>query len=53
MREESIVEEVRRHRRKLAARFGFDVVKIGKDAQRREKKGRHKVLPPPSKRAAV
>jgi hypothetical protein len=43
-----IVDEIRAIRERLAARFGFDVYAIGKDAQEREaQSGRDVVSRPP------
>jgi hypothetical protein len=45
---DTIVEEVRRIREELAAKFKFDVTKIMKDAQRRQRTMKRKVVSLPS-----
>jgi hypothetical protein len=49
---DTIVEEVRRVREERAAKFKFDVTKIMKDAQRRQRTMRRKVVSFPSTSAA-
>ncbi len=44
MRNDPIVAEVRKHREKRAARFGFNVRAIALDAKKRETKSGHKVV---------
>ena len=53
MTRDPIVAEVRRVREKLAARFNFDVKAIARDAQKRERTGRRKVVSYARKPSAV
>lgn len=46
MGKDPIVEEVRKHRRERAAKFGFDVRAIGEDARKREKTSGHRTVAP-------
>ncbi len=48
MRMDDVVAEVRAAREAYAARFGFDLVAIGRDLQVRERSGAWVVLLPPS-----
>ena len=48
-----IVEEVRRIREELAARFGYNVRAIAEDARKRERESGRKVISRPPKRPAV
>ena len=50
MPKDPIIDEIRKFREKHAAKFGFDPMRIVRDAHRREKQSGHKVVPPPSKR---
>jgi len=45
-----IVKEIREVKRRLAARFKYDVVAMLKDAQRRQAHSGHKVIAPRRKR---
>jgi hypothetical protein len=42
MRKDPIVAEVRKHRKKRAAKFAYDLRAIAEDAKKREPKGRRK-----------
>ena len=44
MREEPIVDEVRKHRDKRAAKFGYDIHAIAEDARKREQESKRKVV---------
>lgn len=44
MNKDPIVDEVRRHREGLAARFKFDIRAIARDACRRERKSGRKIV---------
>ena len=52
MIQDPIVEEVRRHRREIAAMFNFDLDALGRYLQRRERASGHKVVQPPKRRLA-
>jgi hypothetical protein len=52
MRNDPILEEVRKHRREQAERFQFDIRAIAEDARRREKKSGHKLVTPPPRELA-
>ena len=52
MREDPIVNEVRRRREEFAARFNFDVRSIAQDARKRQQESGRKVITPPRKQAA-
>jgi len=47
MRNGPVVEEVRRHRRRTAERFSFDVRAIAEDARSREAQSGHAVVRAP------
>ncbi len=51
MWQDPIVEEVRQYREQYAARFNFDLKDICRDLRERQKKGTHKVVSLPPKRA--
>ena len=51
MAKDAIVDEVRAIKRRLAAKFGYDVQKIGRDIQRRQRKSGRKVVSLCPKRA--
>lgn len=46
MGKDPVVEEVRKHRREHAAKFGFDIRAIGEDARKREKTSGHRIVAP-------
>jgi hypothetical protein len=46
-----IIDEVRRYRRKRAAKFHFDIDAIAEDARRRERACGHKVVRAPKRKA--
>jgi len=52
MREDPIVEEVRKRREENAARFEFDVRAVAEDARKRESKGTHPLQSPPPRKPA-
>ena len=47
-----IVDEVRKHRKEIAARFGHDLRRIAAYFKKREKEGGRKVISSPRKPAA-
>lgn len=51
MRNDPIVNEVRKRREEHAARFNFDVRAIAQDARKREREGGRRVVAPPRKQA--
>ena len=53
MRNDPIVEEVRRHRQRRAAQFGYDIRAIAEDAKKRERQGGREVLSPPLKQSSA
>jgi hypothetical protein len=44
MREDQIVEEVRKHREERAAKFGYDLRAIAEDARKRQQESGRKVV---------
>jgi hypothetical protein len=55
MAKDPIIEEIRRHRREIAERFGYDLRAIIADARKRQKKRGKKVvsLPRPRRKRTV
>jgi hypothetical protein len=51
MKDDPIVEEVRRSRQARAARFNYDVDAIAADARKRERAGKRCVAQPPRKKS--
>jgi len=49
---DSIVEEVRRIKEELAARFDFDVARILADAREKDKQDADRLVSPPARRNA-
>lgn len=49
MKTKTIVDEVREIRERLAARFDFDIARIGADVQRRERKSGRRLIQPPKR----
>ena len=52
MRDDPIVNEVRKRREEHAARFNFDVRAIAMDARKRQQKSGKKVVTPPRRQTA-
>ena len=52
MRDDPIVNEVRKRREEHAARFNFDVRAIARDARKRQQKSGRKVVIPPHRQTA-
>jgi hypothetical protein len=50
MVDDPIVDEIKRIREELAARFNYDLEAIVRDAQRRQKDGNHQVVRRPPRR---
>jgi hypothetical protein len=46
-----IIEELRRYRQAIAAKFNYDIDAIADDAQRRQKTSGHRLLQPPKRKA--
>lgn len=53
MRNDPIVEEVRKFREQRAARFGYDLRAIARDVKKREKEGGRKIVSFARKRTAT
>ena len=51
MWEDPIVDEVRKVRQKIAAKFNYDIRAICEDARKREGKSGHPLAAPPRRRA--
>jgi hypothetical protein len=50
---DTIIDEVRAIKERLAAKFNYDVRAIAEDARKRQGKDGHRVISPPPKRPAA
>jgi hypothetical protein len=50
MKDDPIVDEVRRHRQARAAKFNYDIDAIAEDARQRQAKSGHKLIQPPRRK---
>ena len=52
MKDDPIIDEVRKHRLARAAKFNFDIDAIAADARKRERTSKRRIVPPPRKRSS-
>lgn len=52
MKDDPIIEEVRKNRQARAAKFKYDIDAIAEDARKRQAKSGHKLIQPPRRKLA-